>query len=171
MLEHARGRRPQGPDLLLPSDGGLEASTRLERRHFGGLDLDLFAGTRVAGGPGGPCSALEGAEAGELEEDHELVVEEGSQIASDEGVVYLDIAVNKREPGLGLSKRRVGPKRWASCGERAIDLYVLAGATKEVAITYRLLGDLQRSAGDVEASLESYRTGLEALGAGTGDPL
>lgn len=83
------------------------------------------------------------------------------------GSDFSERALNQRELGLCLKEAR-GAEAMGFL-RRAIDLYVLAGATKEVAVTYKLLGDLQRSAGDVEGTLESYRAGLEAVEAGTGD--
>ncbi|HJR45686.1 MAG TPA: helix-turn-helix transcriptional regulator [Actinomycetota bacterium] len=83
------------------------------------------------------------------------------------GSDFAERALNQRELGLCLAEKQedeaMGYMR------RAIDLYVLAGATKEVAVTYKRLGDLQRTLGDVDGSLESYRAGLEFVETGTGD--
>lgn len=83
------------------------------------------------------------------------------------GSDFAERALNQRELGLCTKENR--PNEAMGFLRRAVDLYVLAGATKEVAVTYRLLGDLHRSIGDLEGSLDSYRSGLEAVEAGTGD--
>lgn len=70
-------------------------------------------------------------------------------------------ALNTRE--LGLCDRETAPDRAKGALRRAVDLFVLAGDTQEVAITYRLLGDLHRSCGELEEAADAYRCGLEAI--------
>lgn len=47
--------------------------------------------------------------------------------------------------------------------EKALALYRKSEEAEQVAMTYREIGDLQRSRGDVEKSLDAYRAGLVAV--------
>ena len=98
-----------------------------------------------------------------LEAERHLHEAQGYLAGSD----FSERALNQRELGLCLAERH--EEEAMGYLRRAIDLYMLAGATKEVAVTYRRLGDLQRQLGDVEGSLDSYRSGLEVVETGTGD--
>lgn len=80
---------------------------------------------------------------------------------------FAERALNTRE--LGLCQREAAPERAKSGLRRAIDLFVLAGDTQEVAVTYRLLGDLHRACGEVEEAADAYRSGLEAIEARPAD--
>ncbi|MDQ3982202.1 MAG: soluble NSF attachment family protein [Actinomycetota bacterium] len=74
---------------------------------------------------------------------------------------FAERALNLREVALCRRDRDVEGAKGAL--RRAIDLFLLAGATKEVAVTYKLLGDLHRTGGEVEQSADAYRAGLEAI--------
>lgn len=76
-------------------------------------------------------------------------------------------ALNTRE--LGLCQRDSAPERAQSALRRAIDLFVLAGDPSEVALTYRLLGDIHRACGELDEAADAYRAGLEAIEARPAD--
>lgn len=92
----------------------------------------------------------------------------------DEGIAFLreaqehlsngdfsERALNLRE--LGMCLQETSPNEAKSHLRRAIDLHILAGSDRDVAKTYKLLGDLHSRDGDVEASAQAYRAGIEAL--------
>lgn len=71
---------------------------------------------------------------------------------------------------LALAHREVGLARVSSDAtvaekmfKGAIELYERGESAAEVAVTYRLLGDLYDSAGDQGAAIDAYRAGLVAL--------
>ncbi|MGH2787517.1 MAG: tetratricopeptide repeat protein [Actinomycetota bacterium] len=78
-----------------------------------------------------------------------------------EGGDFSERAGNLRELGLCLQER--DPTEAKAHLRRAIDLYVVAAASKEAGFTYKLLGDTHRSLGELEESAEAYRAGIEAM--------
>jgi tetratricopeptide (TPR) repeat protein/DNA-binding XRE family transcriptional regulator len=74
---------------------------------------------------------------------------------------FAERALNLREVALCRRERDVEGAKGAL--RRSIDLFLLAGATKEVAVTYKLLGDLHRRSGEIEQSADAYRAGIEAI--------
>ncbi|MGI8774512.1 MAG: tetratricopeptide repeat protein [Actinomycetota bacterium] len=74
---------------------------------------------------------------------------------------FAERALNLRELGLCLQEKT--PHEAKGHLRRAIDLYLLAGASKEVATTYKFLGDAHRKDGEVGDSADAYRAGIEAL--------
>lgn len=74
---------------------------------------------------------------------------------------FSERALNLQE--LGLCVQEQSSEEAKGYLRRAIDLYMLAGASKEVATTYKLLGDLLRKDGEIEESATAYRAGIEAF--------
>jgi tetratricopeptide (TPR) repeat protein len=64
---------------------------------------------------------------------------------------------------LGLTVAETDPRAAEKHFRTAIDLYERAEQAVDIAVTYRVLGDLLRSRGEQAAGFEAYRTGILAL--------
>ena len=78
-----------------------------------------------------------------------------------DGGDFSERGLNFRELGLCVEER--DPESAKGHLRRAIDLYMITGATTEIAATYRLLGDLHRKLGEVDQAADAYRAGLETI--------
>jgi tetratricopeptide (TPR) repeat protein len=74
---------------------------------------------------------------------------------------FLERGLNLREMGLCVQEKDA--EEAIAQFRRAVDLYTLAGSARDVAVTYKLLGDVHRACGDIADGAEAYRAGIEAI--------
>lgn len=74
---------------------------------------------------------------------------------------FAERGLNLRE--LGLCAQEHDPEQAKGYLRRAVDLYMLASATTDVASTYKILGDVHQRIGELQDAANAYRAGIEAV--------